>query len=951
MKPNHKTQPVKRKTFVRIIKQRVEIEVKDRKRSKLQKISFIFGQTANFIFLIASLILVTFIWKERVFEVYISSPFAHGELILNDLTISSFFSSVLPFPPTGWMPFWNLGTPVIGNFPTTLFYLLSPLNHIFDPVFTIELILITSTLFFLLSSHILFYILSKNHPLSLFLTLLLATSSATYYLPINQGLTTASTVTPILPITLILLYLHAAKPNNKLLLLASLTTGFSLLINPFTALLSILVPSLLFILIVNIKDEKKSKKRKTKPNHTFSWTHLATKLVTLTVFLSITLLISLPSIQILLSHGVKWSIAQNCSGESCWGEYPEDLKFFSPLTLAPLLAFLSTALISFKNQGQNFRIFISLFFSSMIFFVYAILSHFKLINSLSGQLSPQYFFWTFSLLILATIAHSATLLRNYSYNRYLIASSLCIVCIAVIIPIFPETISINARDFMTESRAKPLYIENYILPKYKTNQLSEIIPDWLQTNDNNWRLESLWPNFIIWWNAYSQTPLTSGYSNLAPTVQQNWQYLLHTSLLTPITTQERTINKQLRSNRINYLLDNYAIKYLHQSTQTVLEDYAEFDPIFLQKNDQNQQIINEEAIGYSTFFELNTDNRSPIISPTNSVRALFITNDLGYDTLIRSLSLTRPKSSPIIAIKGPTSINDIKTYHIQNADLIVLYQFEGSKWNQLEKFVDSGGNIFIDIGSLEKLPSHIPEFFGTTTIQTTNHNKWNLVINPSPLSENLNASSFSPLNYDGKEWRINAPQIEDSLSPWMKPVLLQNKQPILNLGSFGDSTIIFSGLNLPFHIMQYKNVQEVKLLENIFNSLTETHSLEKNVSSYSVERSNPSQINLSFTNYRGVFFKENFHPGWKAYVNGKKTPVLKAGFGFMYIPIPASDQTKSEVKLAFQGDFLTWSLPIISITAISLVVAYIFTDRPFLALKRFIRLKISLPLKSWWTKD
>src|SRR3990172_6763622 len=98
--------------------------------------------------------------------------------------------------------------------------------------------------------------------------------------------------------------------------------------------------------------------------------------------------------------------------------------------------------------------------------------------------------------------------------------------------------------------------------------------------------------------------------------------------------------------------------------------------------------------------------------------------------------------------------------------------------------------------------------------------------------------------------------------------------PVLAKGKFGKGSVIFSGFNLPYHIVNYQNEEEAKLLKNIILSLV-PESLA--IGEFSVNWTDPTLIVASATDAKGIYFKQNYHPGWKAAVNGKKTQVLNTG--------------------------------------------------------------------------
>ena len=101
-----------------------------------------------------------------------------------------------------------------------------------------------------------------------------------------------------------------------------------------------------------------------------------------------------------------------------------------------------------------------------------------------------------------------------------------------------------------------------------------------------------------------------------------------------------------------------------------------------------------------------------------------------------------------------------------------------------------------------------------------------------------------------------------------------------------------------------------------------------------------------------IYFKENYHPGWTATVNGEKAPVYNAGLGFMYIPVPSESRNQtSNITLNFRGSLTTWSLPLLSLLALLLALIYSLTTRPFKAIDKHIYKKLVIPIKYWWSRE
>lgn len=928
----------KKKRFIRAQAKRIESEIRQRKRRRLERVASFLGKTTNLIFLLAASVLISIIWQQRVAEPYITSTKAVGGDYFNALTYAKFFAEHLPLPPTGWMPFWNGGIPVIGGYPTAFFYLMHPLTQFFDVASSMELLSIIFILLFLISAHFLFWELSRNHILSLFMTGILILTPAIYYALTAEGLVTASAMQWSLPATLFFLIRFIKFQQRPFLVAAGILTGVGLLIHAPMAVLTVFVPAFLYLLVANTGDPKDAQqtqqlriwkptrweKIKTKGSYLLLFTLVSTAIGSIGLYTNI--------LQVFFSAG-----AGPCESLQCWGEYPLHLMWFSPLILLPVAIYLPLSLIAWRIHKARFSEITALFISLLLLIGYITAARLHLVDSLASAFFPRRFFWAIALLALTVAASAARYISKASTKLAVTAGALLVTSLVLFIPKLPEIAAFSLKDHLKTPNALPMGVDKYIVAKYQTLPGSDILPSWLPIDDNNWRLDSIRPDFFIWWNTVAKMPATRGYSN-APTQEHlNWIYFLQTATLAGAGDDK--LDAATRRDRALFLLDAFGINILFQSGPD------EYDPAFL---DDTSIIKRSQKIRDWTYYELDEKVTTPIVSPTNAARLLVISDQAGYETLMRAIALKNLNSTILIPIKGPSSIDRVSDQLLDIADAVVLYQFTGNQWGKLEEFVKNGGNVFIDIGSLERLPSTVPKIFGAKGLELHDQERgWELTTSSSTLLEGVQTRKFAPLLFKNDPWKIAAPPSEKLLEEWMDPVLMQKTIPVLSQGKIGQGTVIFSGFNLPYHIVSYQNAHEATLLKNILLELIPEGS---SVGKFSVKRPSPSSISIAATGSKGVYVKENYHPGWKALVNGKKTPVYKAGLSFMYVPISAEEET-NHITLTFRGSLMTWGWFLVS--GISLILSFLFvlSTRPFATLGSFFEKKITRRIKTWWVRE
>jgi hypothetical protein len=103
---------------------------------------------------------------------------------------------------------------------------------------------------------------------------------------------------------------------------------------------------------------------------------------------------------------------------------------------------------------------------------------------------------------------------------------------------------------------------------------------------------------------------------------------------------------------------------------------------------------------------------------------------------------------------------------------------------------------------------------------------------------------------------------------------------------------------------------------------------------FSVRRPDPQHITVEVrSDARGVLFRENFYPGWKASVlasSSNEVRVWKAGPDFMYVRFPSAADPPLRVSFEFaEGITLTFA----TILSGSFLVVVVFSDKLASAVK------------------
>ena len=199
------------------------------------------------------------------------------------------------------------------------------------------------------------------------------------------------------------------------------------------------------------------------------------------------------------------------------------------------------------------------------------------------------------------------------------------------------------------------------------------------------------------------------------------------------------------------------------------------------------------------------------------------------------------------------------------------------------------------------------------------------IINQIDFTKNIDIQKFSPLIYKNRPWKIS--QVT-KLKKDAIPILTFQNDPLIVEGKYHQGTVIFSGLNLPFHIIENNNFEEAKLFKNIVLALIgETNYPQI---SYKVQRPKPEEIEVTADKISGIYFKENYDPGWQASLKDpsgdQKLKIYKAGLDFMYIPLSQAAQSL-KISINYKGNLISWALYYVSIIALILTFIFLFLPK------------------------
>jgi len=387
-------------------------------------------------------------------------------------------------------------------------------------------------------------------------------------------------------------------------------------------------------------------------------------------------------------------------------------------------------------------------------------------------------------------------------------------------------------------------------------------------------------------------------------------------------------------NRSLFWLDWYAIRRFQDAASLANFKSEEVEAFYgLASYWKQPPLVEKTELSRDlAYYSLGSELISPMYSPTNTVRIAMVGGKGQYGNFIRILSYGKHNSQKLIPIYLGKSLRAIKEKDLDNFEAVFLYGYKGEStgvWSQLNDYVKDGGKLMIDAGQKVSQTSSfsLPEVFPVVRTQSEVITQpWDVDWEKSWLTEGVKDSELRPLNYKYLPFTISKTEgSNQGLREWAKAGLKRGEEAVMAYGELGKGKVVWSGLNLPFHAVDNKNVSETVIWENAMNWLFEGKETDE-VGEYEVSRPTSEKIVVSGKGAKGVLFKEHYNPGWRAKVNGKRVKIYKAGLLQMYVVIPEGVEDFT-VELNYYGAWYHWLILGVSLVSLIGVLGYCLTGR------------------------
>ena len=411
-------------------------------------------------------------------------------------------------------------------------------------------------------------------------------------------------------------------------------------------------------------------------------------------------------------------------------------------------------------------------------------------------------------------------------------------------------------------------------------------------------------------------------------------------------------------NETNFLFDWFAVKWFM---------VAPFEPA---KYDEREDYYERKTENLSIF---EYTDPTPIISASNAPLFLVIGSDeaeRSFGPILRSLSYANYSSPKVIPVRGKEYIDDYNIDDLKKYETVILYEYRFRNQKRalalLEEYVKEGGGLIIETSSFGETlemadienPFPITEF----EVETVNQ-EWNFKTSQDNLFKGIDFEKFSPAIFENSPWKILTPPAQSSLREGAEIVLNTGQNPILITYPYGEGKVIWSGINLPYHITSRQNREEAKLLANMIDWVAEDKSQLLSTNDYEVVTVNPEQREITVKKpAKGVLFKENYFFNWQAHIesNGKrqKADLINAGPDMMYVFLPEDTSYPAKVIIEYKKSWVEMTWNYISAFSLIVFIIYILEGKLFRpVLPRIGKIlkkpftKFSSKAGKWWDKD
>lgn len=503
-----------------------------------------------------------------------------------------------------------------------------------------------------------------------------------------------------------------------------------------------------------------------------------------------------------------------------------------------------------------------------------------------------------------------------------------------------------------------------------------LVPSFLDPHELNYRIYTSDAQVNVWWNALFEMPLARGY--LDPpvgTALAGHHFLLDQSVAGDGLVTNFKYQEDVAKNMALYYIDWYAVKYLeggrlskspNKGPSSYLKDAIEESQdvevkgaYILYQTKSGKPEIWEHVPQYLKYYQFRDELVAPILSLNNSPSVLCFCDWGAYESVTKALSMNNINSRFLITAFSQEQIDSLSLSNLSAFDALILANYKyGNRqraFSRILDYVKQGGKVFIDTGSevKESMDTNLPEIFSFRSAERRSLGKsWDFSVAQDSMFENIDFEAFSLPLYNKDEWKFSYPKGDIDSSA---QVLLKNHgKPLLIRKNIGRGQVLWSGMNLAYHIHANTNVFESKLYVNLLRSLVPL-TIHNVILGKPQFKSDRYVEFLADREGRGVLFKEQFFNGWNISVNGRGVKAYRAGPtfpGFIYVPLDEGVSRPINVSFEFWGRPYQYIIRLLSFVIGLFLLELAFFDgrilgRRVFAFVAYLRKRVGM----WWQRE
>ncbi len=923
---------------------------------------------------------------------YLSAVPAHGVDLYNSVTHALYHLNSFSMPFNSFKDFWYSGYPVMQDFPQLSYYAMVPFVAYLGGPIGAQVFALVSLGLLLIFSYFLFYELSKNVGLSVFLAVLILLSVNIY-----GSLTWAGSIPyfasqSFFPLGLLFGVMYLKKPQIKYSCLMMLVTGIGILIHPL-AMVAYLIPSLLLLIIAGGIGGRFGLLRIIK--HFFLFTAgfiLVAFTYTYNFFYAIFIDRIIPSVNPLPEKGAEKAISQEITdfytGLVSRLYTDTDERLFYMLVLG-VVVFIVGLIVARRRKY-------ALFILPMIFIAGYMALHPTL--NLSGVVSffkhdPYRAFWQIPIALGALVAafwgffQTGLSERMGSKLKFIFLPIVGISGVIFILLAFSAFMTsmgsaIDRVDKNSDtSSAFPEVLSMKLKKEDQKALKGQLLPSFINPHEKNKRLYESDATVNIWWNSFYNVPLARGYIDPPiGTTRRSGFFLLDTSISNDTLVRDFKFPEEIAKNYALFFTDWYGIYYFEgghvsPASNAPPSSYLLTGDFFDKKETVtvNGAILrNETASGRPEarmdltqsliYYRVNEKYTSPILYGSNAPAVVVFSDDESFEQVWRTLAMENINSRFLVPISGGKYIDDFSVSDFENFDAVILhnYSYHNKKkaFDMLSQYVQKGGKLFIDTGgeTIDSDSETLGEVFPFDKSERKELRKdWDLEQRSDELIDGIDFGLFGKPIFNDNPWKFSYPTEDSSLRDGAKVVLKNHGKPVFITMEYGNGKVIWSGMNLLYHINQNPIVEEGKFFKNIITQLVALG--DGQIVAVDAVWKSPERIHAKIDNRpKGILFKEEFYKGWSAKdAQSGDQKIYKAGPtfpGFIYLPLKKNNATNTDVLFSYNGDPLYWVVTFINIIAVILVLELIIFNGKIVGVRAHrIYHKTRKRVGSWWQRE